>query len=107
MLRALALQLPGAYSANHVEATRELATTSERLRRLEERARAEYAQVHAAEGGGVVEEPSLEELLPFDNPADQPLGPPICEPELLAAEGEIPYAHLLAPDDPLLAGSRR
>lgn len=77
------------------------------LRRLEERARAEYAQVHAAEGGGVVEEPSLEELLPFDNPADQPLGPPICEPELLAAEGEIPYAHLLAPDDPLLAGRRR
>ena len=66
------------------------------LRRLEERARAEYAQVHAAEGGGVVEEPSLEELLPFDNPADQELGPPICEPELLAAEGEIPYAHLLA-----------
>ena len=77
------------------------------LRRLEERAHAEYAKVHAAEGGGVVEEPSLEELLPFDNPADQELGPPICEPELLAAEGEIPYAHLLAPDDPLLAGSRR
>ena len=76
------------------------------LRRLEERAQAEYARVHAAEGG-VVEEPSLEELLPFDNPADQELGPPIREDFLLAAEGEVPYAHLLAPDDPLLAGRRR
>lgn len=37
MLRALALQLPGAFWADHVEATRELATTEERLRRLEER----------------------------------------------------------------------
>ena len=47
----------------------------------------------------------MEELLPFDNPADQELGPPICEPELLAAEGEHPARPPRAPDDPLLRGA--
>jgi hypothetical protein len=74
------------------------------LRRLEQRARDDYAKVHADECGEL-RAPSLDELLPFDNPAEQPLGSPICESFLLADEGEVPFAHLLAPGDPLLAGA--
>ena len=76
------------------------------LRRLEERAHAEYAKVHAAEGGGVVEEPSLERTRPSTTRRTVSSGRRSAS-RSLAAEGEIPYAHLLAPDDPLLAGSRR
>ena len=78
------------------------------LRRLEERAHAEYAKVHAAEGGGVVEERHFGRTAALRQP-----GGPGCSGRrsaragLLAAEGEILPAHLAAPDDPLLAGSRR
>lgn len=37
MLRAITLEIPGAYWADHIEATRELATPAEQLAKLEER----------------------------------------------------------------------